>query len=106
MGIVLCSHFVLVVHFERRIFRANTDFPNYFNPFNLRVSCSKIFHFHFSEIRAYLPASRPQEGRYAIVTGVGAGCDGRVGVARRAARMRTAKVRGPDLPMLRSSLQR
>jgi hypothetical protein len=26
-----------------------------------------------------------QEGRFAIVTNVGAGCDGRVGVARRAA---------------------
>ena len=62
------------------------------------------FIFHFSEIYAYIPASRPQEGRCARHS-VGAGCDGRVGVAGRAARMRTAKVRGPDLPMLGSSLR-
>ena len=35
-----------------------------------------------------------------------AGCDGRVGVLRRSARMRTAKACGPDLPTLGSSLAR
>src|SRR5438477_716800 len=36
---------------------------------------------------------------------LGAGCDGRVGDARRAALMRTAKLCGPDAPMLASSLR-
>jgi hypothetical protein len=36
---------------------------------------------------------------------LGAGCDGRVGEARRAALMRTAKLCGPDAPMLASSLR-
>jgi hypothetical protein len=40
----------------------------------------------------------PQEGTSAVVTNVGAGCGGRVGVARRAALMRTAKSCGPDAP--------
>ena len=47
----------------------------------------------------------PLEGRIAIVTDEEAGCDGRVGVARRAARARTAKSRGPDAPTLASSLE-
>ena len=36
---------------------------------------------------------------------LGAGCDGRVGDARRAALMRTAKLCGPDAPTLASSLR-
>ena len=47
--------------------------------------------------------SRPSEGRLAIVTKCGAGCGGRVGVARRATHMRTAKSCGPDPPTLGSS---
>ena len=51
-----------------------------------------------------LRASRPdQEGRFAIVTNVGSGCDGRVGAARRAASSRTAKSCGPDVSTLISS---
>jgi hypothetical protein len=45
------------------------------------------------------------EGRFAVVTNVGAGCGGRFGVARRAALTRTAKPCGPDAPTLASSLR-
>jgi hypothetical protein len=48
-------------------------------------------------------SSYPVEGRLANVTKRGAGCGGRVGVARRATRMRTAKSCGPDLATLGSS---
>jgi hypothetical protein len=44
-------------------------------------------------------------GAYASSRTSGAGCDGRVGAARRAARARTAKSRGPDAPTLASSLE-
>jgi hypothetical protein len=41
---------------------------------------SQNFIFRFSELRAYVCRSRAhKEGRFAIVTNVGAGCDGRVG---------------------------
>jgi hypothetical protein len=46
----------------------------------------------------------PIEGRFAIVTDVGAGCGGRKRRARRARRLRTAKPCGPDAPTLASSL--
>ena len=42
-------------------------------------------------------------GVRAIATDVGSGCGGRVGVARRATQMRTAKSCGPDPPTLGSS---
>jgi hypothetical protein len=46
----------------------------------------------------------PERGAYAqSPRTLGAGCDGRVGVARRAMRMRTAKSCGPDAPTLASS---
>jgi hypothetical protein len=48
-------------------------------------------------------ASRPHEGRFAIVTKRGWGCDGREWHAGRAWPTRTAKSRGPDLPTLGSS---
>src|ERR1700753_1772037 len=50
-------------------------------------------------------ASSPphQEGRIAIVTDVGRGCDGRGGAAGRTALTRTAKACGPDPPTLGSS---
>jgi hypothetical protein len=44
-------------------------------------------------------------GAYASSRTSGAGCDGRVGAARRAARARTAKSRGPDAPTLALSLE-
>jgi hypothetical protein len=47
--------------------------------------------------------SRPHEGRFAIVTIRGAGCDGRGRAARRAAQSRTVKPRGPVPPTLGSS---
>jgi len=50
------------------------------------------------------PILPDQEGRLAqSPRTLDAGCDGRVGVARRAAQARTAKPCGPDLPTLRSS---
>ena len=42
-------------------------------------------------------------GVWPIAADVGAGCDGRAGVARRAIKVRTAKSRGPDAPTLASS---
>src|SRR5277367_1262320 len=43
----------------------------------------------------------PERGAYAqSPRTLGAGCNGRVGVARRAMRMRTAKSCGPDTPTL------
>ena len=51
-----------------------------------------------------LAPSRSSEGRIAIVTDVGAGCDGRGCCAGRARRLRTAKPCGPDTPTLVSSL--
>jgi hypothetical protein len=54
-------------------------------------------------------SSRPdQRGRFAIVTDVGAGCDGRKALQRqhwrgRTAHLRTAKPCGPDAPTLASS---
>src|ERR1700730_9408785 len=46
----------------------------------------------------------PERGAYAqSPRTLGAGCDGRVGVARRAIPMRTAKSCGPDAPTLASS---
>jgi hypothetical protein len=47
--------------------------------------------------------SAPQEGRFAIVTNVGAGCGGRFSRERRTRVKRTAKSRGPDAPTLASS---
>src|SRR5277367_307242 len=48
----------------------------------------------------------PPRGAYArSPRTLGAGCDGRVGVARRAIPMRTAKSCGPDTPTLVSSLR-
>jgi hypothetical protein len=47
-----------------------------------------------------LRASRPHEGRFAIVRKRGQGCDGRVGSAGRARLTRTAKPCGPDPPTL------
>ena len=50
--------------------------------------------------------SRPHEGRFAIVTDVGAGCGGREQRFRRVRGSRTAKSCGPDAPTLASSLRR
>jgi hypothetical protein len=67
----------------------------------------KIFLFLFIRNRDYLSPSRlDQEGRFAVVTDVEAGCGGRVDVAawfiprRRTASMRTVKSRGPGIPTL------
>ena len=67
---------------------------------------AKIFRFSRSPIHLYVravPLSSQRGGSRSSRT-LGAGCDGRVGVAGRAALMRTAKTRGPDLPTLGSSL--
>src|SRR5581483_2819155 len=52
------------------------------------------------------PSRARYGGRFAIVTKRGAGCDGRIGIARRARSMRTVKPCGPDSPTLESSLLR
>jgi hypothetical protein len=58
-----------------------------------------------NHLYAFAPSLPRKRGARAIATDVGQGCDGRVGVARRAMRTRTAKSRGPGLPTLRSSLR-
>ena len=50
-----------------------------------------------------LPIPRPQEGRFAIVTTLGAGSGGREMRSRRARMKRTAKSCGPDAAVLASS---
>jgi hypothetical protein len=52
-------------------------------------SClKKYFASRFPQIKSISTVSRPNQGRFAIVTDVGAGCDGRGGGARRAALIR------------------
>jgi len=53
----------------------------------------------------FRPSRTLQEGGSRSSRNVGAGCDGRVGVAGRARSMRTAKSCGPDTPTLVSSLR-
>jgi hypothetical protein len=48
----------------------------------------------------FAPSRAPQEGRFAIVTNVGAGCGGRFGGADERRVRRTAKSCGPDAPTL------
>ncbi len=67
--------------------------------------------FFFPEIMIVYPDPVSQEGRFAVVTNVEAGCGGRVGAAawistRTTASMRTVKSRGPDTPKLVSSAMR
>ncbi len=64
---------------------------------------AKIFVFPKRSNYDLTKPSRPHEGRFAIVTIRGAGCDGRGRAARRAARARTVKPCGPDSPALGSS---
>src|SRR5579859_6998631 len=65
----------------------------------------EIFRFRFSEKHDCLAASRLRmRGVSRSSRTLEAGCGGCVGVARRAARMRTAKSRGPVPPTLGSSL--
>ena len=64
---------------------------------------AKIFIFPDYRIYDLTKSSRPHEGRFAIVTIRGAGCDGRGCVARRAAQSRTVKPCGPVPSMLGSS---
>src|SRR5258708_808469 len=60
----------------------------------------KYFASRFPQIKSITTASRPTEGRFAIVTDVGAGCDGRESGARRALLPRTAKSCGSGAPTL------
>ena len=66
---------------------------------------AKIFlpFFRISANHKHIP--RPQEGRFAIVTSVGAGRSGRDHIVRRAMWSRTAKSCGPGPPTLGSSLR-
>jgi hypothetical protein len=84
--------------------------PNgeFFEPDQADATCpvlsKKIFRLtrranHFYNLRRPVP----KEGRCATSSTLGAGCGGRFGGARRAARKRTAKSCGPDAPTLASS---
>jgi hypothetical protein len=64
----------------------------------------KYFHSLLTQITSMSLASRPtRQGRFAIVTDVGLGCDGRGWRQRRERYLRTAKSCGPDAPTLASS---
>jgi hypothetical protein len=68
------------------------------------VPLQKIFLFSLNPNHFYIrrcPAHT--EGRFAIVTNVGAGCGGRVGAFDEQRLMRTAKSYGPDASTLASS---
>jgi hypothetical protein len=81
-------------------FARRADFPN------SRQSLPRnIFRFTRNPNHLYVrtrPASSQRGGSRSSRT-LRAGCDGRFGAARRAASVRTAKTRGPDLPTLGSS---
>ena len=76
----------------------------------VQPSRQKYFTFVFSENVYGGTIPLRSDWRFAIVTNVGAGCDG-LSVSQRAFRERTndagrtVKSRGPDLPVLRSSLR-
>ena len=66
----------------------------------------KYFSLPKSRNRRIHSPSRPHEGRFAIVTIRGAGCDGRFDIAGDARSRRTVKPCGPDPPTLGSSRSR
>src|SRR5215470_7920419 len=83
--------------------RANHQIDSYYQNCCQALS-RKIFRLRFSEI--YVSLCHPDsgsEGRLANRRRRGAGCGGRVGVARRATSRRTAKSCGPGSPTLESS---
>ena len=86
---------------EKLVSRTGSKYSRLSSPF------AKIFRFSRSPNHLYVravPLSSQRGGSRSSRT-LGAGCDGRVGVAGRATLMRTAKTRGPDPPTLGSSLR-
>ena len=67
------------------------------------VPSEKIFRFSFTPNQRHRSRILLHRGALAIVTNVGAGCDGRGGCERRTRLMRTVKAYGPDAPTLASS---
>jgi hypothetical protein len=84
--------------------RVKSDFQRYFNViWVVQSSSQKYSTFQTPQISGYWRRPVLTRGRFAIVTNVGAGCDGRDGARDERCLLRTTKSCGPDAPVLASS---